>query len=79
MALSEVVLATPEADFDLLALERALEELEGIDPLAVRLVELRFFAGLSIEEAGERLGLARATVVRKWRAARAWLRDRLGA
>lgn len=75
--LSEVVLSTPAFDVDLLALEDALQELETIDATAARLVELRFFSGLSIDEAGERLGLGRATVVRKWRAARAWLRDQL--
>jgi RNA polymerase sigma factor (TIGR02999 family) len=75
--LSEVVLAVPPVDVDLLELESALQELEELDATAVRLVELRFFVGLSIEEAGEVLGLGSATVVRKWRAARAWLRERL--
>lgn len=75
--LSEVLLATPPVDVDLLALEAALEELEKLDATAARTVELRFYAGLSIDEAGELLDLGRATVVRKWRAARAWLRDRI--
>lgn len=77
LPLSEVVLATPQLDVDLLALERELQTLEELDPVAVRVVELRFFSGLSIEEAAEVLDLGRATVVRKWRAARAWLQERL--
>ena len=77
VSLSEIVLATPEQDVDMLALELALDQLEKLDPIAVRLVEIRFFAGLSIERSADVLELSRATVVRKWRTARAWLRDRI--
>jgi RNA polymerase sigma factor (TIGR02999 family) len=62
---------------DLLALDEALEELERIDSDKRTLVELRFFAGLSVEEAAALLGISKATAEREWAAARAWLRTRL--
>jgi RNA polymerase sigma factor (TIGR02999 family) len=62
---------------DLLALQEALEELATLDPQQERIVELRFFGGLSIEEAGEVLGIGHATVERDWKMARAWLRRKL--
>lgn len=65
---------SPVSEVDLLALDQALRRLEDLDPLAARVVELRFFGGLSIDEVAALTGLGRATVVRKWRAARAWLR-----
>jgi RNA polymerase sigma factor (TIGR02999 family) len=58
----------------LLALHEALVKLAVEDPTAASLVELRFFAGLSIEQAGEILGFPRATAYRHWNYARAWLR-----
>lgn len=58
---------------DLIALDDALERLEALDPGQARLVELRFFAGLSIEETAEALHLSPATVKRRWSLARAWL------
>jgi RNA polymerase sigma factor (TIGR02999 family) len=64
---------------DVLALDEALEQLAQEDPQKAQLVKLRFFAGLSLEEAAQCLGLARATVVRHWAYARAWLFDRLTA
>jgi RNA polymerase sigma-70 factor (ECF subfamily) len=68
---------TQAADTDILALDRALEELETFDSQQCRLVELKFFAGLSIEEMAEALGISRATVEREWVIARAWLYQRL--
>jgi RNA polymerase sigma factor (TIGR02999 family) len=65
-------------DVEILALEEALEELAGLDPAKVRLVELRFFAGLSLEETAAVLGVSESTVTRDWRLARAWLFRRLG-
>ena len=58
------------------ALDEALTRLEQIDPEQARIVELRFFAGLSIEEAAEALGMSPATLKRRWALARAWLLPR---
>ena len=55
------------------ALDDALTRLEQIDPEQARIVELRYFAGLSIEEAAEALGMSPATLKRRWALARAWL------
>jgi len=62
---------------DVLALDRALEELASFDPQQCRLVELKFFAGLTIDEMAEALGISPATVEREWVIARAWLYQRL--
>ena len=64
-------------DFDVLALHEALEELASIDGQQSRIVELKFFGGLSIEETAEVMGLGHATVERDWKMARAWLRRKL--
>ena len=60
-------------DLDLVALDDALEGLAKIDPRQSRLVELRFFAGLSVEETAEVMQISTATVKRDWTAAKAWL------
>jgi RNA polymerase sigma factor (TIGR02999 family) len=62
---------------DLLGLHEALNELAEIDPQQSRIVELKFFGGLSIEETTEVLGIGHATVERDWKMARAWLRRNL--
>lgn len=59
---------------DLVALDDALNDLAAMDPQQSRIVELRFFGGLTIEETAEVVGLSHATVEREWSAARAWLR-----
>ena len=64
-------------NIDLLALDEALEQLTAFDPQQSRLVELRYFGGLTIEETAEVLGVSHATVEREWALARAWLRRRL--
>jgi RNA polymerase sigma factor (TIGR02999 family) len=64
-------------DVDLLALHEALERLAVLDPDQARLVELRYFGGLTIEETAEALGVSPATVKREWALARAWLRREL--
>ena len=64
-------------DLDLLALHGALEELATVDPQQSRIVELKFFGGLSIEETAEVLDIGHATVERDWKMARAWLRRKL--
>ncbi len=62
---------------DLLALSEALDEFAREDPAKAELVQLRFFGGLSVEEAAACLGISRATADRHWAYARAWLFDRL--
>ncbi len=62
---------------DVLALHEALEQLEALDEQLGRIVELRFFTGLSIPDTARVLGVSGATVERGWRTARAWLRGKL--
>jgi RNA polymerase sigma factor (TIGR02999 family) len=64
---------------DVIAIDEALERLAAIDPRQSRLVELRFFAGLSVEEAAEVMGISAVTVKRDWRMAKAWLHRELAA
>jgi RNA polymerase sigma factor (TIGR02999 family) len=69
---------TTEPNLDVIALEEALQELARLDPEQTHIVELRLFAGLSVEETAEVTGVSTATVKREWRTARAWLRRKLG-
>ena len=78
-AAGEAGLAVPGRSVDLLALDQALERLAALDPAQARLVELRFFGGLSVEEAAEALGVSTATAGRDFRSARAFLARELGA
>jgi RNA polymerase sigma factor (TIGR02999 family) len=64
-------------NLDLIALDEALQQLAATDPRQSELVELRFFGGLTIDEAAEVLGISPATVSREWTMARAWLYGRL--
>jgi RNA polymerase sigma factor (TIGR02999 family) len=66
-------------DLDVVALDDALTRLAQIDPDKARLVELRYFGGLGIEETAEAMGTSPATVKRHWQATRAWLFDALSA
>jgi RNA polymerase sigma factor (sigma-70 family) len=68
---------TPGPDIDILALEAALTRLATLDAGQARLVELRFFAGLTLEEAADVLGRSARTLKRDWRSARAWLQREL--
>jgi RNA polymerase sigma factor (TIGR02999 family) len=77
VALPDVPANAEVADERLLALDAALTRLAAEDPVAARVVELRHFAGLSIEDAAATLGLSRAAAYRHWTYARAWLRDTL--
>lgn len=70
-------LPTPEAGVDLLDLDRLLTRLARIDGRAAKLVELRFFGGLSIDEAADAAGYSVTTAKRDWQFARAWLRDQI--
>ncbi|HLX45693.1 MAG TPA: sigma-70 family RNA polymerase sigma factor [Bryobacteraceae bacterium] len=73
LSLDEAILASAKTDVDVIALDDALNDLAKFDPGQSRIVELRFFGGLSIEETAEAVGLSVATINREWSAARAWL------
>ena len=73
VTLDENIRAMSPVDVDVLDLDAALTRLAGFDPRKCQLAELRFFGGLSLEEAGEALGISLATAERDWQAARAWL------
>ena len=77
VTLDEGLLARGAGDgpepLDLVALDRALVQLADLDPQQARIVELRFFGGLSVEETADALGISPATVKRHWTVARAWL------
>ncbi len=70
---------TGDSTVDVLALDEALRRLAGLDPRAARVVELRFFGGLREQDVADLLDISTVTVRKDWRAARAWLRDELGA
>lgn len=71
--LQEASLVSKDRSADVLAVDEALSRLEAVDPHYARLVELRFFGGLSVEETAGVLGISPATVKRHWNAAKAWL------
>lgn len=72
-------LAAAPADADeLLALDGALDRLAAVSPRQAQMVESRFFGGLDVQETAALLGISEATVLRDWRAARAWLAQELG-
>src|SRR5262249_23962649 len=73
----ETSIGGAEPDAELLALDRALDALATTDARLGRIVEMRYFGGLTIEETASVLGVSHATVEREWAAARAWLRRAL--
>jgi RNA polymerase sigma factor (TIGR02999 family) len=73
----ESTIPAPEPPVDLIALDDALTRLEALNARQARTVELRFFAGLSVEETAEALNVSQATVKREWTVARAWLHREL--
>ena len=77
--LDDALTLTPEQSADLLDLDQALTELEQLSPRQARVVELRYFSGLSVPEIAGALGLNPRSVDRDWATARAWLRNRLSA
>jgi RNA polymerase sigma factor (TIGR02999 family) len=77
VSLSEELLGAPIQPPELLDLNAALRRLETVDPRLVRTVELRYFAGFSVEDTAQTLGVSTATVKRDWRVARAWLAQAL--
>ena len=73
LSLDEACLITAQPSYDVLALDEVLERLASLDPRRARVVELRFFGGLTIEEAAAALELSTDTVTRDWKLAKAWL------
>jgi RNA polymerase sigma factor (TIGR02999 family) len=78
LSLSEVDRIASRPDVNLIALDEALGRLEAVDPQKSRIVELRYFGGLGIEETAKVIGISPATVKRDWSMARAWLRSEIG-
>ncbi|HEX9001452.1 MAG TPA: sigma-70 family RNA polymerase sigma factor [Blastocatellia bacterium] len=78
VSLDEAMVAAPGQPDDLLALNDALERLAAFDEQKSRIVEMRYFAGMSVEEVAEALGIAAITVKREWARAKAWLFRELG-
>ena len=74
VTLDEGAMGESDAEVDVLAIDAALTKLADVDPQLARIVELRFFGGLTISETAEALGIAPATVKRGWTLAKAWLR-----
>jgi RNA polymerase sigma factor (TIGR02999 family) len=79
IALDDAVSFATGTEIDLIPLDDALVELSEFDPQQARIVELRFFAGLTIEEVAESLHISESTVKRDWQIAKAWLFDRIRA
>jgi len=67
----------PSRDNDVLALDEVLEELQQLDPRQAKIVEMRFFGGMTVPEVAEVLGLSTRTIENEWKMCRAWLRKRL--
>jgi RNA polymerase sigma factor (TIGR02999 family) len=73
LTLDEAIATPQERELDLVALDDALTTLAQVDPQQSRIIELRFFGGLTIEETAEAIGISPATVKRDWNMAKAWL------
>jgi RNA polymerase sigma factor (TIGR02999 family) len=77
VTLEEGIQAAPERDVEMLALDEALERLARLSERQAKIVELRYFGGLSVEETAEALGVSAATVKNDWALAKAWLYEQL--
>jgi RNA polymerase sigma factor (TIGR02999 family) len=77
LSLDGIDVASEESDSELLALDEALTKLAAADPVKAKVVEMRYFAGLSIEETARAMGISTATVSRHWEFARTWLHREL--
>jgi RNA polymerase sigma factor (TIGR02999 family) len=77
VSLESITPRAAKVGVDFMSLHEALDELESFDPQKARVVELRFFGGLSVKEAAEVLSISPTTVKREWSVARAWLARRL--
>jgi RNA polymerase sigma-70 factor (ECF subfamily) len=75
--LDEALVFAPEQSLELVKMDEALERLTKLDPRQGKIVELRFFGGLTVEETAEMLGISPKTVKRDWRMAKAWLHGEL--
>jgi RNA polymerase sigma-70 factor (ECF subfamily) len=73
LSLDEGLIASREQDADLVELDEALDHLAALDPRKARVVEMRFFGGLSVEESAEVLQVSEVTVRRDWQFAKTWL------
>jgi RNA polymerase sigma-70 factor, ECF subfamily len=79
LPLGDIAVMSDERADELVAVNSALDSLTAIDPRKSRVFELRYFGGMSVDEAAEALKVSPATVTRDWRMARAWLRRELGS
>jgi RNA polymerase sigma factor (TIGR02999 family) len=77
ISLDEAMIVTAERQTAVIAVDEALDKLTAIDPRKGKVVELRFFGGLSVEETAEALHISSVTVMREWRMAKAWLYNSL--
>jgi RNA polymerase sigma factor (TIGR02999 family) len=78
LPLEEALVAiADESNVDLIALDEAMAKLAAFDPQRERLVELRYFGGLTVDEAAKAMGISRATAARDWQVAKAWLHREL--
>jgi RNA polymerase sigma factor (TIGR02999 family) len=77
ISLEETMIVSPERGANLIALDEALDKLAAIDPRKSKVVELRFFGGLTIDETAEALHISDVTVMRDWNMAKAWLYNSL--
>ena len=77
VSLEEALVVSQDRSQELLAIDDALKALEKLDPRKSRIVELRFFGGLSVKETAEVLKVSRITVIREWNRAKAWLHSEL--
>jgi RNA polymerase sigma factor (TIGR02999 family) len=77
ISLDEAMVISNEREVDLIALDEALDKLAAIDARKSKIVEARFFGGLSVEETAEALHISPVTVMRDWSLAKAWLYDAL--
>jgi len=76
--LEEALVVSPDSEAGLVELDDALKALEAVDPRKCRVVELRYFGGLSVEETAAALNVSVETVMRDWRLAKSWLRREIG-
>jgi RNA polymerase sigma factor (TIGR02999 family) len=76
-SLDEALAVSEDRSSDLVRIDEALTRLEEMDPRQGKVVELRFFGGLSVEETAEAMGISTATVKREWAMARSWLNREL--